>query len=550
MKKKFALNPVEYYDNFSDFVDGISKNYSQQPAVSYFTRNREEIVHTYGEFTEQIYALRETLFAEGLAGAHIAIISENCYEWLVAYLAITSCGAVAVCIDAEQSDDTIRQMLALANAQAAFVSSAYVSICSSVLAKDKLFSLHSSAEEDGLKTLEGMCDVGRDALSVQKRKTESRPGPDHTAAIVFTSGTSSLAKPVVLTHRNILQNASDCILYAWTYERVFTHLPFYHTYGMTCGVLSTLVHGFHLYINGDLKTVMRDMLLSKPDTLMTVPLMLEAVSNQIWLTAEKSGKSERLKKLFKLATFLHRIGIHPKFKALKAIREKIFGTVHIVITGGAALGAETEREFELLDITILQGYGITECSPLVSVNSNHSRRFGSVGHVLPSFETKVVDGELFVKGPSLMPGYFNSPELTAEVMEDGWFKTGDIGHVDSKGFLFITGRKKNLIVFKNGKKVAPEKMEELINRIPLVKEVVVYGAAGGGSADDIRLAASIFPDPERVEGMSSYDILAGLQSGIDEINSHLPFYQHIQMINIRNHPFTKTSSQKIKRHLV
>ena len=548
--KRFKLNSVDYYDTFSDFVDGIGKKYADKPAVSYFTRKQEEIVHTYGEFTSDIRALRETLYADGFAGKQIAIISENCYEWLVAYLAVTSCGAVAVCIDAEQSDDTIRQMLSLADADAAFVSGTYVSICLPALPRERLFAFSADCSEEGIRTFGEMCAAGREGLSALSESRSYALDPHQTAVIVFTSGTSSLAKPVMLTHKNILQNTSDCILYAWTYERVFSQLPFYHTYGMTCGVLSTLVHGFHLFINGDLKTVMRDLMLSKPDTLMTVPLMLEAISNQIWLAAEKSGRAESLKKLLKFAGFLHRLGIRPKFSTLEAIRKKAFGTVSIVITGGAALGEDIEREFELLGITILQGYGITECSPLISVNSNRSRRFGSVGHVLPSFEIKSVDGEIYVRGPSLMPGYYNSPELTAEVMEDGWFKTGDIGHVDSGGFLFITGRKKNLIVFKNGKKVSPEKMEELIQRIPLVKEVVVYGAASGNSADDIKLAASIFPDSDRTEGMTAYDILAGLQAGIDEINSDLPFYQHIQMINIRKQPFAKTGSQKIKRHLV
>lgn len=187
---------------------------------------------------------------------------------------------------------------------------------------------------------------------------------------------------------------------------------------------------------------------------------------------------------------------------------------------------------------------------MVSVNRLQNRKLGSVGPVLPTLEVKSVEGEIYIKGITVMPGYYKSPELTAEVMEDGWFKTGDIGYIDNEGFLFITGRKKNLIVFKNGKKVSPEKMEELIGRIPLVKEVVVYGAASGSSAEDIKMAASIYPDPERSEGMSSYDILAKIQEEVDAINAKLPFFQQIQMINIRNQPFAKTASKKIIRHLV
>lgn len=547
--KQFPLNPVDYYGTFSDFVDGLAEKYAEKPAVSYFTQKQEEVMHTYGTFTDQIYALRESLAADGLAGKHIAILSENSYAFLVTYLAITACGAVAVCIDAEQSDDTIRQMLSLADVNAAFVAGPYLPICLSVLPKEAIFSLPGRTEE-GVRSFDQLCETGREALSARSAGRAYALDPDQPAVIVFTSGTSSLAKPVVLTHRNILQNASDSMLYVHMYDRVFTHLPFYHTYGMTCSVLNVLVQGLHLFINGNLKTVMRDMLLSKPDTLVTVPLMLEAIRNQIWLSAEQAGKAGQLKKLFRLVGVLRRLGLRPKFKALAAIREKAFGSIRIIISGGAALSIDTAREFDLLGIAVLQGYGITECSPLISVNSNHSHRIGSVGHVLPSLRIKIVDGEIWVTGPSLMPGYYQSPELTAEALEDGWFKTGDIGYIDSKDFLFITGRKKNLIVFKNGKKVSPEKMEEMVQQIPLVKEVVVYGATSGSSADDTKLAASIYPDPIRSANMNAYEILAHLQSGIDDINASLPFYQHIQMISIRQQPFAKTGSQKIKRHLV
>jgi len=191
---------------------------------------------------------------------------------------------------------------------------------------------------------------------------------NQTAAIVFTSGTSSKSKPVMLTHRNILYNASDAMAFVNTQDKIFTQLPFYHTYGMTCGVLSTLVRGSEAIINGNLRTAMRDMLLSKADTIMTVPLMLEAICNQIWLNAEKQGKDQDLRKVMNLVEKLHKIGIRPKIKALEEIREKAFGSIHLIIAGGAAVGNEIERQLECLGLTVLQGYGITECSPLVAVS--------------------------------------------------------------------------------------------------------------------------------------------------------------------------------------
>lgn len=553
--KQFHLNQVDYYETFPAFLEGIRHNFGGKPALSYFTRKKEEVRHTYEELAADALALSEALCGMELQGKHVALVGENSYEWVVAYLAVAACGGAAVCIDIEQPDEIIRQMLEISDADAAFVSDTYLSICKPQLREGaRLRQLMLMAQPEGIgqfPSLRELCALGRERMERGESVRETiTVEPDQTAAIVFTSGTTSRSKLVMLSQKNILQNTSDSILYISAEEKVFSSLPFYHTYGMTCAVLGTLVRGAHLYLNGDLKTMMRDLHLAQPDSVVTVPLMVEAIYNQIWLAAEKEGKAEKLRSLLKLSAFVRRFGIPWRSKILTGIKEKIVGNLHIIISGGAHLSREITEDFALFGILILQGYGITECSPLVSTNCNYSYRMGSVGHVLPSCQLKIVDEEIWVKGPSVMQGYYQDDETTAQAMEDGWFKTGDLGYQDKDGFLYLTGRKKNLIVFKNGKKVSPEKIEELIRRIPLVKDVLIYGTKSGSSADDVKVAASIYPDPQRSGHMSAYEILEELQAEIDRINAALPLYQQVQMINIREKEFAKTASQKIKRHMV
>lgn len=549
--RKIPLNPVAYYTRFRDLVDDLAAKYGDQPAISWFSRKQEESVVSYRQLCEDVKYLQEALIEMDLAGKHIAIVGENCYEWLLVYFAANYCGSTAVCVDVEQSDETIRYMLASADTDAIFLSPGYADVCADFAGTTvPQFLLYG--KKDHYRTVRHLIETGAKIWLDGNANTivNATVTPDNIASIVYTSGTTSHAKPVMLSQQAILTNASDALANVKIGQRTFTSLPFYHTYGLTCSVLSMLIPGSHLHINGNLKTVVRDLRLSKANTLLTVPLMLEMIHSRIWQSAQESGKEEALKKLFKLTKFLRSIGIRKPGKILEDIREKSFGTIDLVICGGAHMNREIMEQFQCMGVTVLQGYGITECGPLVSVNRNEANRLDSVGLISANCEVKLDNGEILVRGKNLMTGYYNHPEMTEEVMQDGWFCTGDLGEIDKDGFLYITGRKKNLIVFKNGKKLSPEKLEEKIKKIPIVQDVLVYGAVNGVSSDDVQVAASIYPIADKVSNMKSYEILEYLQKEINEINSSLPMYQQIQMINIREQAFSKTALQKIKRHLV
>lgn len=549
--RKHPLNTVAYYTRFRDMVDSLAEKYGDRPAISWFSRKKEETVVSYRQFCDDIRYLQEMFIDLGFAGKHIAIVGENCYEWLLVYFAANYCGSTAVCIDIEQPDETIKYMLTAADTDVIFLSSAYMDVCKEYAANQKdLFLLY--AKSDNLQTVKQLVADGTKIwLDGKERKDiDAAVTPDMIASIVFTSGTTSHAKPVMLSQQAILTNASDALANVKIGERTFTSLPFYHTYGLTCSVLSMLIPGSHLHINGNLKTVMRDLQLSKANTLLTVPLMLEMIHSRLWRNAEESGSADKLKTLFSIAKLLRSIGIRKTGKTLDGIREKCFGSIDLIICGGAHMSQEIMEQFQCMGVTVLQGYGITECGPLVSVNRNEANKLGSVGQITANCEVMLDNGEILVRGKNLMSGYYNAPEMTGEAMRNGWFCTGDLGEIDKDGFLYITGRKKNLIVFKNGKKLSPEKLEERIKRIPLVQDVLVYGAANGISSDDVQVAASIYPVLDKAEGMTSYEILEYLQEEINAINNDLPMYQQIQMINIREQEFSKTALQKIKRHLV
>ena len=533
-------------------LDWLDAAWGDRPALSWFTRRGEEKGFTYRELAGRVRDLQVAMDRQGMhSGAHVAILSENSAHWIISFLAAAANGCVTVCADTEQSDEGIRDMICRSDSRFLFLSATFLPICLPLLTQgrvERIVLMDGLSSEERVDSLDDLYLLGRELRAAGIPVPVHPVGPDDTAEIVFTSGTTSKSKMVMLSHNAVLQNLKDAARYVDLQPRVYCPLPLYHAYGLNCGVLDTFISGSHLFLNGNLRTVMRDLLLARPDTMFAVPLMVEAIHNQLWLKAEQEGQADDLRRLMRTAGLCRKLRLPVRFKALDELRRRIVGTLSLIVCGGAHLSRETSEEFDLLGVQVLQGYGITEHAPLISVNRNTANKMGSVGVPMDSCQLRLVDGEVWVRGPSVMQGYYKDPEATAQALADGWFRTGDLGSLDRDGFLYLTGRKKNLIVFKNGKKVSPEKLEELIAPLPLVREVMVSGSVNGSSADDVKLTASIYPDPEHTQGLSSYDILEQLQEDIDRINRDLPTYQQIQMVSIREKEFAKTGTQKIKRH--
>ena len=550
--KQFREKETKYYGTFRELLEDMEKRYGARTAVTTYDRAGNTQEKNYQELKEDAFLCGASFCASGLSGKNIAIVSENSYEWLAAWFGIVSCGATAVCIDIEHPDDTIREMLEHAEVSAVVCSPTMKEICG---------RKKTGVPFDGRMIVIGEEETGSDSfgnfLNEGRREAEKRAfdeitlSPGQCAAIVYTSGTTSAAKPVMLSHEALLTNAADSLTLLDSRDKVFNSLPLYHTYGLTCGMFCGLMRGLNICICCDMKRMVRDMTLFKPGMLVAVPLIIEALYKMMWSWIDKAGSEKEIRGKIRTENFLKRPGMLVKRYRKDFFQSTCLENLDMILTGGACLDTLISTELAHFGIAVLQGYGITECSPSISCTRNEDIEHGFVGVILPHNEVKIAeDGEILVRGKGMMSGYYNEPELTAEAYDGEWFKTGDIGYMDRRGHLYITGRKKNLIVMKNGKKVAAEEMENLLRRMPLIKDVMVYGALSGVSADDVKIAASIYPDPELAAGMSSYEVLEKLQEFIDEANKKLPIYKQIRMINIRETDFGRTASHKIKRQIV
>lgn len=536
--------PYPYYDiaevaTLRDLIEYGREN-GADSTIFYTGRHNDEPM-TFIEAAEQIRAVGTYLQELGFQGSHIALLGENSTEWCLSYFSITNSGNVAVPLDKELSAEDLAELIEHCGCEAIFYSGKYreqISYFQSLggsFPEMRYFSLTDFSE---------YLEMGRKLLDSGSTLFDRAPvDPDTIACIVYTSGTSGKSKGVMLSHGNLASDVvATCKCVTARNTQIF--LPMNHTFSWASAMFAAFLYSVDAHISGNMKRIVKDLNRNKPQNISAVPLMVEMLYNGIWNNARKQGREQKLKNMLTLSHMLMGLGIDARKRLFKQIHESFGGRLETIICGGAALDDKLQRGLFDLGINVINGYGITECSPVVAVNRNHDFRFGSVGKPLPCNKVMIHEpdengiGEIYVSGSNVMKGYYKDPEATAEAFDGEWFKTGDYGRMDKDGFLYITGRKKNLIILANGKNVSPEELEQKLGRIEYVKEVAVY-------EEDKDITAEFYLDEEQYP-----DAKERLEADVKTFNCKMPASKNVKKIKIRDIPFEKTTTMKIKRYLL
>ena len=560
MNKNYALNSnVTKVSSIKEMLELAVKEAGDKNAFEYRDEvNHDKIVEvTYKNFVKDTDELGTALASLGMENKHIAMIGENSYKWLTVYLTVLKSTGVFVPIDRELPCKDIINVLKHSDSEVLFYSEKYEKWIEEIkenVPNIKFFIGLNKKEHNGnILSYDIFKETGKNVLEQGSEiYTGLKDDENKLKMLVYTSGTTGTPKGVMLTEHNLISVVYYGLQVADIGEKCLSVLPYHHTYEAVAGILVELHKHSTICINDSLKNVLKNLQLFKPDFIYLVPAFTEVFYKNIWNNAKKTGKDKVLKKMIPISNGLRATGIDLRAKLFKSIHEAFGGNLKEIICGGAPIRPEIGKFFNDIGITLLNGYGITECSPLVSVNRLKFNDSNTVGVVLPCCEIKFEninsdgDGEICVKGDIVMKGYYKDEERTNKVLKDGWFNTEDYGSINKKGQLIINGRKKNLIVLDNGKNVYPEEIENYILGIDYVQEVVVKGIKNN-IGQEVSLCAEVFLDNEKVKEMEIKNINEKLKEDIAEACKELPTYKKITDIKIRKEEFEKTTTKKIKR---
>lgn len=553
--KHMLTTSVELYGDNVAFMQRFEKN---EPFKSI----------TYNEAFDTVNSLGTALVNRGLKDKRIAVIGENCYQWATSYLAVICGTGVVVPLDKELGAGELKQLCIEAEVSAVMFTEKYAETFKEMKGSgdtsiELLIKLNGHKEFEDMLTWSGLIAEGKSLMDGGDRSfVDAEIAYDEMSELLFTSGTTGIAKGVMLSHKNICFDLmiAPTILNVNTWDIFFSVLPIHHTYEGTCGFLMPLYKGAAIAYCEGLKYIVKNLSEVRPTMFLGVPAIFEALYKTIWKNIKKQGKESAVKKVMAINKFTKKLGFDLNKKFLKDVYKVFGGRLRVIISGGAAIDPAILQFFNDLGFIAVQGYGLSECAPMGALNPDQHKymRNASVGHILPGMQVKIADkdedgiGEICLKGDNVMLGYYKNPEETAKVIKDGWFYTGDQGYTDDEDFIYITGRKKNVIIASNGKNVFPEELEYLLSKSPYVAESMVWGA--DDEKGDITIVASIRPDEEEVaeaigeeKAKDDEAIKELLWKEVDRINADLPLFKKIKKISVRREEFEKNTSKKIKR---
>ena len=571
--KAFKHDPPREIKDLRDMVQTSAAFFGDKDLYVY-KEDKQEVHFSYNQLRDEVERFGTALNVLGIDEGRVAVIGETSAKVTVTYLGTVNAGGVIVPLDRELTEDQIPEFIERAECDMVVYSASFNGIITKMAAKMphvKYYIPMKGEDEVGhslpsapvVMQFDEVLKLGEQALNEHNNSYYlHKIDLDKMCAIIFTSGTTGTSKGVMLSMRNLVA-AADSSCKGVPYDsktRLVSVLPQHHTYEMTCSHLAVINLGASEYINDSLKYTMRNFQNYKPTALVLVPLFVETVYKKIWDNIRKKGMEKKVRGLMKFSDTLLKMGIDLRGVFFKEIQAALGGEVKSMICGGAPISPQILKDFYSFGIVIFEGYGITECAPLVSVNPNGAARFGSAGK--PVHDEKVrIDkdpaedfGEIVVKGPNVMLGYYKDEAATKAAFthdmknfdNNGWFRTGDIGYIDNDGYIFITGRKKNVIILSNGKNVFPEELEEHLSHDPRIAESVIIGREQNG---ETIITALVHPDYEKFEGKSDDEIAAEIKEAVNDVNRTLPSFKHMTAVEVMKDEFEKTTSKKIKRYL-
>ena len=568
--KDIPLYDVRRICDLKDMLAASVERFGDKPA---FLRKQDPSAAyepvSFRRFQSDVNAFGTALLDLGQQGQRIAVIGENQYAWVTTYLAVVNGVGIIVPIDRELPEEEIIRCLRRAQVRTVVFAESKREVMHSIAGKidfvEHWIDMGLTSDENGFKAFAGLLARGHDLVRSGRRDyVDALLDAAAVSILLFTSATTSESKAVQLSHRNLCENlmAVMSTVRLGPGDTALSILPIHHTYESTCGFLCAVYSGCSIAFCDGLRHIPRNLKESGCTMMVVVPLVLETMYKRIWAEAEKKGAAGKLRLALKVSSGMRRIGIDLRRRLFKPVLENLSPRLRLFICGAAALNPQVAKGFRDFGISTLQGYGLTECSPLVAGNRDRACKNDAAGLPLPGIDVRLHQpssegvGEVVVKGPSVMLGYYEQPEETARVFTaNGYFRTGDLGYIDADGFLHITGRAKNVIIAKNGRNVYPEEIESLINLSPYVLESMVYAKSDSREGDDVQVAVSIVPAVEYInathgQGTLTADDIKGLiQNVVRGVNDMLPGFKRIRDISIRETEFIKTTTKKIKRYM-